>query len=58
MTEDERKQAVVFIDFLLLRRNRERKPQSTHFQFGALAGGLEYIADDFDDTPEEFEEYM
>lgn len=26
--------------------------------FNAFAGGLRYISDDFDDTPEGFEEYM
>lgn len=26
--------------------------------FNAFAGGLHYISDDFDDTPEGFEEYM
>lgn len=57
MTEDEQAQAVSFIDFLLEKRKRE-KPRKTHFELGALAGGLVYIADDFDETPEEFKEYM
>lgn len=58
MTKAEQDQAVDFIDFLLLRRKREDKPQKTRFQFDALAGGLEYISDHFDDTPEDFEEYL
>lgn len=57
MTEDEQKQTVSFIDFLLLRR-QQQKPAKTRFEFDALAGGLEYISDDFDETPEEFKEYM
>ena len=57
MTEEEQNQAVSFIDFLLLRR-RNRKPPKTKFELGALKGGLVYISDDFDKTPEEFEEYM
>lgn len=58
MTKSEQEQTVDFIDFLLLRRKSETEPRKTHFQLDALAGGLEYIADDFDKTPEEFEEYM
>ena len=58
MTRTEQEQTVDFIDFLLLRRKRESEPRRTHFQLDALAGGLEYIADNFDETPEEFEEYM
>ena len=55
MTEDEREQTATFIDYLFLRR---KKKQKTHFEFGALEGGLVYIADDFDKTLEEFEEYI
>ena len=55
MTEDEREQTASFMDFLFLRR---KKRQKTHFEFGALEGGLVYISDDFDETPEEFKEYM
>ena len=55
MTPDEQKQTTIFIDFLLMRREKRKK---THFELGALKGGLVYIADDFDKTPEEFEEYM
>ena len=58
MTKDEQEQAVSFIDFLLLRHRAPYKPKKTQFEFDALAGGLEYIAEDFDNTPEEFEEYM
>ena len=57
MTEEEQQQATSFIDFLLMRR-KQQKPLKTHFQFDALAGGLEYISENFDDTPEEFKEYM
>ena len=55
MTEDEQQQAVNFIDFLLDKCKRSRV-QEGGFQLGALKGGLVYIADDFDKTPEEFEE--
>lgn len=58
LTHAEQEQTVEFIDFLLLRRRHEQEPRKTHFQFDALAGGLEYISDDFDETPEEFKEYM
>jgi len=57
LTEDEQAQAASFIDFLLLKRSSQM-PGKTHFQFDALKGGLVYIADDFDETPEDFEEYM
>ena len=55
LTREEQDQTTVFIDSLLMRR---KKKQKTSFEFGALKGGLVYIADDFDQTPEEFEEYM
>ena len=58
MTCTEQEQTVCFIDFLLLRRKRDNVPRKTHFQLDALAGRLEFIADSFDETPEEFEEYM
>ena len=58
MTRTEQEQTVDFIDFLLLRRRQDKVPRKTHFQLDALAGGLEFIADNFDETPEEFEEYM
>lgn len=57
MTEDEQNQVASFIDFLLLKRKSRKSPQ-TKFELGALKGGLVYISDDFDDTPEEFEEYL
>lgn len=56
LTEDEQAQAATFIDFLLLRRGG-KTPRKTRFEFDALKGGLVYIADDFDRTPEEFEDY-
>lgn len=55
MTEEEREQTATFIDFLFLKR---KKKQRTHFEFGALEGGLVYISDDFDEPPDEFKEYM
>ena len=58
LTQSEQEQTVEFIDFLLLRRKRAGNPPKSRFQLDALAGGLEYIADDFDETPEDFKEYM
>lgn len=58
MTRTEEEQTVDYIDFLLLRRRRDNVPRKTHFQLDAPTGGLEFIADNFDETPEEFEEYM
>ncbi|MBQ3476938.1 MAG: hypothetical protein IJH25_02055 [Clostridia bacterium] len=58
MTRTGQEQTVDFIDFLLLRRRQDNVPRKTHFELDALAGGLEFIADNFDETPEEFEEYM
>lgn len=58
MTRTEQEQTVDFIDFLLLRRRQDNVSRKTHFQLDALTGGLEFIADNFDETPEEFEEYM
>ena len=55
MTEDEREQTATFMDYLFLMKKKETK---TRFEFGALEGGLVYIADDFDKAPEDFEEYM
>ncbi len=58
LTQSEQEQAVAFIDFLLLRRRRDGNPGKTRFKLDTLAGGLEYIADDFDETPDDFKEYM
>ena len=58
MTKDEQAQTASFIDCLLLHRNGGDSRKKTQFEFDALAGGLIYIAEDFDKTPEEFEEYM
>ena len=55
LTSDEQAQTETFIDFLLMKRKRAKK---TRFELGALKGGLVYIADDFDETPEEFEDYI
>lgn len=34
------------------------KSKKNKVLYGAFKGGLNYIADDFDETPEGFEEYM
>ena len=57
LTADEQEQTASFIDFQLLRR-KQQKPAGTRFQFDALAGGLEYISEDFDETPDDFKEYV
>ena len=58
LTQQEQEQAVDFIDFLLLHRKHGEAPRKTRFQFDVLAGGLEYIAEDFDDPIDDFKEYM
>ena len=58
LTWQEQEQAAGFIDFLLMRRKHGDARSKTHFQLDALAGGLEYIADDFDETPDDFKEYV
>ena len=48
-----------FIQFLYQESlNSEKPKQKKEFPFDVFAGGLNYIADDFDETPEDFEEYI
>ena len=58
LTRQEQEQAAGFIDFLLMRRKRGDAQRRTRFQLDAMAGGLEYIADNFDETPDDFKEYV
>lgn len=48
-----------FIFFLYTENNKsaQNKPKK-NFPFDAFAGGMNYIAEDFDDTPEGFEDYI
>lgn len=54
-------QQITIIELMILfnqnNEKSENKPKNK-VPFNAFAGGLHYIADDFDDTPEGFEEYM
>ena len=60
LDEEDKRQTATFIDFLLLRHLKAKKEQSKKtagIQFGIWNKEPCYIADDFDDTPEDFKEY-
>ena len=45
------------LDFIKFLKAKEEK-KKTEMKSNLLAGGLIYIADDFDETPDCFKEYM
>lgn len=49
------------IDFMMFLSNKtkqgDKSEKNQKFPFDGLAGGLKYISEDFDETPEGFEEY-
>ena len=47
-----------YIDFLKSKQTKKRKESQMMDRFDCLAGGLKYIADDFDAPLDDFEEYM
>ena len=58
LTEEDRLKAQSFIRILL--QQHENKPSTADrpaFPLGVWNGGLLYMSDDFNDTPEGFEEY-
>ena len=56
MDESAKNETVDSMRFPIEKKTEEEAPSK--FPFGCFAGGLLYIADDFDATPEEFKEYM
>lgn len=52
-------EVVDFIMFLHTKNDKSMKPDKVkRFPFDAFSGGLLHISDDFDETPECFEEYV
>lgn len=59
MTDVEQKELYDFAMFIIKKRQVDaRKSKKNKVPYNVFAGGLHYIADDFDETPEGFEEYM
>lgn len=59
MTAVEQKELYDFAMFIITKRQTDVvKTKKNKIPYDAFAGGLHYIADDFDETPEGFEEYM
>jgi len=53
----------IVIEFVEFVKNKEKKEQTVDSskpvrKLGTLSGGLKYMADDFDETPDCFKEYM
>lgn len=46
------------VDFIMFLSKRPLQKDKRSFPFDVFAGGMTYIADDFDATPEGFEEYL
>ena len=49
--------AAEVLDFVKFLRNKQEM-KKTGLKLDLLKGGLKYMADDFDDTPDCFKEYM
>ena len=47
------------VDFIMFLGEQSKKTDDTKgFPFDAFAGGMTYIAEDFDDTPDCFKDYI
>ena len=51
-------QQMEVIDFIMFLSKRPSRKEKKPFPFDVFAGGMKYIADDFDKSLEGFEEYM
>jgi hypothetical protein len=61
LSTEQQAEVVDFILFLSTKQSKERGYQAAEdqsFPFDCLAGGLNYIADDFDSPLDDFREYM
>ena len=61
LSTEQQAEVVDFILFLSTRQNKAHDSQMSEggfFPFDCLAGGLNYISDDFDAPLDDFEEYM
>ena len=61
LSTEQKAEVVDFIFFLSTRQKRAEDSKPVHegsFPFDCLAGGLSYIADDFDAPMDDFREYM
>ena len=61
LSTEQQAEVVDFIVFLSTRQSKAQSSQpsgNSSFPFDCLAGGLNYIADDFDAPLDDFREYM
>lgn len=59
LTEEDQRKAQNYIRLLLQERRLIRQPKRRDdFPFGVWDGGLRYMSEDFNETPEGFEEYL
>ena len=61
LSMEQQAEVVDFIVFLSTRRNKAHDsqiPAGIPFPFDCLAGGLDYVSDDFDAPLDDFREYM
>lgn len=54
LSENSANEVLDFIEFLKAKEKREKKERKANL----LAGGLVFMSDDFDETPDDFKEYM
>ena len=58
LTDEDRLKAQSYIRVLLRqRRDAQSERKRPDFPFGVWNGGLLYMSDDFNETPEDFEDY-
>ena len=56
LSENSANEVLDFIEFLKAKEKREKKKKER--KANLLAGGLVFMSDDFDETPDDFKEYM
>ena len=54
---EKQNEVVDFVLFLYAENNKKNK-NNGKFPFDIFSGGMNYISEDFDDIPEDFEEYI
>lgn len=55
---EQQNEVVDFVFFLYKENNKKNPKGKSKFPFDVFSGGMNYIAENFDDTPEGFEDYI
>lgn len=55
---EKQNEVVDFVFFLYTENKKNEQKGKSKFPFDVFSGGMNYIAEDFDETPEGFEDYI